>query len=61
MIANKESEFKNIIPPHLQRRYGTRRSVVNIAEYAKKKTKQKLKGDNLEIMSYRKCLIKRTK
>lgn len=37
MIANKESEFKNIIPPHLQRRYGTRRSVVNIAEYAKKK------------------------
>lgn len=26
-----------------------------------KKTKQKLKGDNLEIMSYRKCLIKRTK
>lgn len=60
MIANKESEFKNIIPPHLQRRYGTRRSVVNIAEYAKK-TKQKLKGDNLEIMSYRKCLIKRTK
>lgn len=43
MIANKESEFKNIIPPHLQRRYGTRRSVVNIAEYAKKK-KKKFKG-----------------
>lgn len=60
MIANKESEFKNIIPPHLQRRYGTRRSVVNIAEYAKK-NKKNLKGDNLEIMSYRKCLIKRTK
>lgn len=60
MIANKESEFKNIIPPHLQRRYGTRRSVVNIAEYAKKK-KKNLKGDNLEIMSYRKCLIKKTK
>lgn len=43
MIANKESEFKNIIPPHLQRRYGTRRSVVNIAEYAKK-NKKKIKG-----------------
>lgn len=44
MIANKESEFKNIIPPHLQRRYGTRRSVVNIAEYAKKLKKTKIKG-----------------